>query len=111
MPTSSPSIAKRTRKPALALFAAVLLVFVQLAGAAHFHNSGGPRDQAQSEISAGADLCPVCLAAFHAPAAPAPVVTPLAPLFQTSTAASIHTSEVSRVVFQNHFGRAPPASL
>jgi hypothetical protein len=91
--------------------AAALLLFVQFVSAGHFHNFTGTHDAVQVQTSAGSELCPICMVAFHAPAASAPTLTPLAPAFETGRISSAGRIEISRIAFETRFGRAPPVSL
>jgi hypothetical protein len=103
--------AKSRRSRIAAMFAAALIVFVQLAGAAHFHSFGDSRHSTQAQISADADFCPVCLVAFHAPAAAAPVIAQFSPAIEKGPVLTDGHTHISRIAFEVPLGRAPPVSL
>jgi|SRR5262249_41193533 len=103
-------IAKGGCRRPTAIFAAALIVFVQLVGASHYHNPAGARHAAQTQLSADSELCSVCLIAFHAPAASSPGLAQFSPEVEVRSALSSRLSEISEVAFEHHFGRAPPAS-
>jgi hypothetical protein len=109
---SSPTqIAKRKRRPITAIFAAALIVFIQLVGASHYHNLPGSRHAAQTQLSADSELCQICLIAFHAPAASSPGLAQFSPKVEIHWVLASGSSDISDIAFENHFGRAPPASL
>ncbi|MBV8140060.1 MAG: hypothetical protein JO121_31135 [Deltaproteobacteria bacterium] len=109
---SSPTeIAKRKHRPVTAIFAAALIVFVQLVGASHYHNLPSSRHAAQTQLSADSDLCQICLIAFHAPAASSPAVAQFSPKIELHWVLASDSGEISDVAFEHHFGRAPPASF
>jgi len=101
----------RKYRPLTGLFAAALIVFVQLVGAAHFHNFTDSRHAAQTQLSADSELCSVCLMAFHAPAAASPALAHFSAVVEIGFVSSTATVGFSRVSFEDHLGRAPPASL
>jgi len=109
------SIQTTTAKPRnlriAAAFAAALIVFAQLAGAAHFHSFGDSHHSTQAQISADADLCPVCLIAFHAPAASSPAITQFLPSLESGSTFVASRVEISLTAFEVPLGRAPPASI
>lgn len=104
-------IAKGRHRPITALFAAALIVFIQLVSASHYHNPAGSRRAAQTQLSADSELCPLCLIAFHAPAASSPALLQFSPKIEVHPVLATNSSEISEVAFEDHFGRAPPASL
>jgi len=104
-------IVKRRHRPVTAILAAALIVFVQLVGASHYHNLPGSRHAAQTQLSADPELCPICLIAFHAPAASSPALALFSPKIEIHSVLASDSSEISDLAFENHFGRAPPASL
>jgi len=104
-------IVKGRHRPIAAIFAAALIVFVELVGASHYHNLPSSRHAAQTQISADSELCPICLIAFHAPAASSPALALFSPKIEIHSVLASDSSEISDLAFENHFGRAPPASL
>jgi hypothetical protein len=98
-------------RPITAIFAAALMVFIQLVAAAHYHNLPSSRHAAQTQVSADSELCPVCLIAFHAPAASSPTPAQHAPEIEIRSVLASNSGEISEFTFESHFGRAPPASL
>lgn len=98
-------------RPITAIFAAALIVFIQLVGTAHYHNLPSYWHAAQSQLSADPELCPVCLIAFHAPAASSPAPAQHSPELEIHSVLASNSSEISEVAFEYHFSRAPPASL
>jgi len=108
----SPSeIVKGRHRPKTAIFAAALIVFIQLVGTSHYHNRPSSRHAAQTQLSADPELCPICLVAFHAPAASSPALAPFSPKIEIHRALASDSREKSEIAFEDHFGRAPPASL
>jgi hypothetical protein len=116
-PTGRTILIRRTEtaqggpRPITAIFAAALIVFIQLVGTAHYHNLPSSRHAAQSQLSADPELCPVCLIAFHAPAASSPAPAQHSPEVEIHSVFASNSGETSEVAFESHFGRAPPASL
>ncbi len=104
-------IENRRRYRTTSIFAATLIVFIQIVGALHYHNLPGSRQTAQDQVTAESDSCRVCLIAFHAPAASSPAATPCAPVFEIRTLLSADPLELSQIAFEHHLGRAPPASF
>lgn len=98
-------------RPITAILAAALIVFVQLVGASHYHNLTGSRHAAQTQLSADPELCPICLIAFHAPAASSPALAQFSPRIEIRSVLASDSGEMSDLAFEDHFGRAPPASL
>jgi len=109
--TSPTEIAKRKHRPITAIFAAALIVFIQLVGASHYHNLPGSRHAAQTQLSADPEFCQICLIAFHAPAASSPALAQFSPKIETHWVLASDSSEISDLACEDHFGRAPPASL
>ena len=109
--TRQTQIVKDGRRPLTAIFAAALVVFIQLVGASHYHNLPSSRHAAQTQISADSELCPVCLIAFHAPAASSPAPAQHLPEVEIRSVLASNSGEISEFAFESHFGRAPPASL
>jgi hypothetical protein len=99
------------RRPITAIFAAALIVFIQLVGTSHYHNLPSSRHAAQTQLSADAELCPICLVAFHAPAASSPALAQSSPKIEIHWVLASDSSEKSEIAYEDHFGRAPPASL
>jgi hypothetical protein len=97
--------------PITAIFAAALIVFIQLVGTAHYHNLPRYRHAAQSQLSADPELCPVCLIAFHAPAASSLAPAQHSPEVEIHSVLASDSGEISEVALEYHFSRAPPASL
>jgi hypothetical protein len=91
--------------------AAALLVFFQLTAVAHFHNPSSQSQTARAEAGAGGDRCAVCLATLHAPAASSPVRDATAPALKAAPVRHDDPVRVTRSASDEHFGRAPPASL
>ncbi|HUY27438.1 MAG TPA: hypothetical protein VMV27_08465 [Candidatus Binataceae bacterium] len=92
--------------------ALVLLVVVQLLGAAHVHPLFGSKAAAQSTSSfADPDLCPICLHHCHTPSvlAAAPSIGHPPTMIQVRSPAqhAIVPLEFKSLLF----GRAPPAAL
>ena len=98
-------------RPITAIFAAALIAFIQLVGTSHYHNLPSSRHAAQTQLSAEPELCPICLLAFHAPAASSPALAHFSPKIEIHWVLASDSSAISDVAFENHFGRAPPASL
>jgi hypothetical protein len=103
--------ARGGHRPITAIFAAALIVFIQLVAASHHHNLPSSRHTAQTQISADSELCPVCLIAFHAPAVSSPAPAQYSPEVAIHYVLASNSAEISEVAFESHFGRAPPASL
>jgi hypothetical protein len=97
-------------RPMTAILAATLIVFVQLVGTSHYHNPISSRHAAQTQLSADPELCPVCLVAFHAPAASSPALLQFSPRIEIHPVLASDSNEISELAFEDHFGRAPPAS-
>jgi len=91
--------------------AAALLVFFQLTAVAHFHSPSSQRQTARAEVGAGGDLCAVCLATLHAPAASSPVRDATVPALEAAPVRHTEPAQVTRSASDEHFGRAPPASF
>jgi hypothetical protein len=104
-------IAKGRHRPLTALFAAALIVFIQLVSTSHYHNPASTRHTAQTQLSSDPELCPVCLIVLHAPAASSPALLQFSPKIELHPVLATDSSEISEVAFEDHFGRAPPASL
>jgi hypothetical protein len=98
-------------RPITAIFASALIVFIQLVGTAHYHNLPSYRHAAQSQLSADPELCPICLIAFHAPAASSPAPAQHSPEVEIHSVLASDSGEISEVALEYHFSRAPPASL
>gem|GEM_PF-4710143 len=98
------------RRPALAVFAAALIVFVQLAGAAHFHGFSRSQNAAQAELAAASELCALCLAC-HIPVVAAPSQASVSTPILAHAPAAVDAIEPAQMALEDHFGRAPPASL
>jgi hypothetical protein len=99
-------------KRASAYFAAALIVFLQLVGAAHFHNGpfGGHRE-ARVLVAASSDQCTVCVLALHAPAAAAPVTSVPSPAPVCGEVLFRQAHEPSVAFLDSKQGRAPPVLL
>jgi hypothetical protein len=94
---------------AIATIGATLVLFAQLIGAVHFHQSLVSHDGiVNAELSADQGLCPVCQLAFHSPGsvAAAPTVT-RGPAF-TDAIVRAHPAGIESPVFSAERGRAPP---
>jgi hypothetical protein len=108
---SPTEITKHKHRPIIAIFAAALIVFIQLVSASHYHNPPGSRHAAQTQLSADPELCQICLIAFHAPGASSPALAQFPPKIEIHRVFASDCGEISDVTFEDHFGRAPPASL
>lgn len=108
---SPTEIAKSKHRPITAIVAAALIVFIQLVSASHYHNLPSSRHAAQTQLSADPELCQICLIAFHAPVASSPALAHFSPKIEIHWVLASDSGEISDVAFENHFGRAPPASL
>jgi hypothetical protein len=106
-----PETARSGYRPITAIFAAALIAFIELVAAAHYHNLPSSRHAAQTQVSADSELCPVCLIAFHAPAAPSAAAAQHSPEFEVHRTLASNSGEISEFALECHFGRAPPASL
>jgi hypothetical protein len=104
-------IEKGRHRSITGIFAAALIVFIQLVGASHYHNLPSSRHAAQTQVSADSELCQICLVAFHAPAASPPALAQFSPKIEIHWVLASDSGEISDVASENHFGRAPPASL
>src|SRR5262245_17546303 len=108
----SPSeIIKGRQRPQTAIFAAALIVFIQLVSTSHYHNLPSSSHAAQTQLSAEPELCPICLVAFHAPGASSRALAQFSPKVEIHSVLASDSSEKSEIAFEDHFGRAPPASL
>ncbi|HUO06129.1 MAG TPA: DUF2946 family protein [Candidatus Binataceae bacterium] len=92
--------------------AAILLLFAQFAGAAHYHESDSwPGRGASAQLSATEGFCPICHLAHHSPGSVAAIAATFsdpvaAERIEVSSLPVFHASAYSTVR-----GRAPPASL
>ena len=94
----------------IATIGATLVLFAQLIGAVHFHQSVVSHDGiVNAELSADQGLCPVCQLAFHSPGsvAAAPTVS-RGPAFNDAIVRA-QPVEIESPVFSGERGRAPPA--
>jgi len=104
-------IARGGHRPLTAILAATLILFIQLVGTSHYHNPVSSRHAAQTQLSADPELCPVCLVAFHAPAASSPALLQFSRRIEFHSVLTCESNEILELAFEDHFGRAPPASL
>ncbi len=101
---------KKNFSRAIATIGATLVLFAQLIGAVHFHQSVVSHDGiVNAELSADQGLCPVCQLAFHSPGsmAAAPTVS-RGPAFNDAIVRA-QPVEIESPVFSGERGRAPPA--
>jgi len=88
---------------------ALLLLAVQLASAAHFHNPGPIRHSIQAASATDAEQCSLCAVAFHAPIATTYQRGQLTPTIEISAFLPTSRAEISRIDSDSNPGRAPPA--
>ncbi len=103
---------KKNFSRAIATIGATLVLFAQLIGTVHFHQSVVSHDGiVNAELSADQGLCPVCQLAFHSPGsvAAAPTVS-RGPAF-TDAIVRAQLVEIESPVFSAERGRAPPVTL
>ena len=94
---------------AIATMCATLVLFAQLIGAVHFHQSVVSHDGiVNAELSADQGLCPVCQLAFHSPGsvAAAPTISRGPAIVDAIILA--HPVAFESPVFSAERGRAPP---
>jgi hypothetical protein len=94
---------------AIATMCATLVLFAQLIGAVHFHQSVVSHDRiVNAELSADQGLCPVCQLAFHSPGsvAAAPTISRGPAIVDAIVLA--HPVAFESPVFSAERGRAPP---
>src|ERR1700688_880732 len=93
----------------IATMCAVLVLFAQLIGAVHFHQSVVSHDGiVNAELSADQGLCPVCQLAFHSPGSVAAAPTVSRGLAIVNAIVRAHPVEKESPVFSAERGRAPP---
>ena len=94
---------------AIAMIGATLVLFAQLIGAVHFHQSVVSQDgTVNAELIADQGLCPVCQLAFHSPASIAAAPTVSRGLAIVDAIVLAHPIEIESPVFSAERGRAPP---
>ena len=93
----------------IATIGATLVLFAQLIGAVHFHQSVVSHDGiVNAEISADQGLCPVCQLAFHTPGSIAAAPTVSRGLAIVDAIVRARPVEIESPVFSAERGRAPP---
>jgi hypothetical protein len=94
---------------AIATIGATLVLFAQLIGAVHFHQSVVSHDGiVNAELSADQGLCPVCQLAFHSPGSVAAAPTVSRGLAFADAIVRAHPTAIESPVFSAERGRAPP---
>jgi hypothetical protein len=94
---------------ALATIGAVLVLFAQIVGAAHFHEGVVSHDGiATPVISASEGLCPLCQLAFHSPGSVGAAPTAVQGAAIVGALVLEAPAEIESPVMGSERGRSPP---
>jgi len=102
---------KKNFSRAIATIGATLVLFAQLIGAVHFHQSVVSHDGiVNAELSADQGLCPVCQLAFHSPGSVASAPTFSRGPASTDAIVRAQSVAIESPIFSAERGRAPPVA-